>query len=503
LKLRSKILFILVLLLVLGFIFVMPHGRYRHALEAYKKELLAKGEKLTIAELAPPPPSANASNGAKAFMQLMRDYKPPTNDYPYMMRMAVPGLGQVGHTNLALVDMFNYEQNLGKVAKLRDVLKAPVLNFDLDYSQGFDLPLAHLVKLKQAEQLTACAAMQAYYAKNFPEARADLLTAVDLVRVYTNDPLMISGLVRIAMTRIALNATWEGLQSDEWTGPQLAELQDKWQGMNLFENSATVITFERACGIAEIAKLREAPNADSLALANPSFAPSGTPADNGVLDNFTHKIGSLYYHLRFSIWKSSWSYDEELCLLQVEQALIETARNANAKGAFVPAFKKLDQQASNIFQLHPDATNHFLFGELNDQVFVRYLQKLAQAETARRLCVTAIALKRYHLQHSAYPATLDDLVPAILPAVPVDFMDGKPLRYKLRPDGDFLLYSVGEDGQDNGGDPTPASQSISSTSFNWLTSRDIVWPRVATPAALEEYHRLSQSMTNSTPRPKP
>jgi hypothetical protein len=495
-KLRSKILLVLVLLLVLGFIFILPHGRYRHAVEAYKKELLARGEKLTIAELAPPP-STNPSNGAKVFMQFMKDYKAPTNDYPYMMRMVAPGLAQIVHTNLALADMFNYAQNLSNVAKLREILTAPVLDFDLDYSQGFDLPLAHLVKLKQAEQLTACAAMQAYYAKNFPEARADLLTAVDLVRVYTNDPLMISGLVRIAMTRIALNATSEGLQSDEWTDPQLAELQDKWQGMNLFENSPTVMAFERACGIAEIAKLREAPNADSRFSANASFAPSGTSADNGILDNLTHQFGSLYYHLRFSIWKSSWSYDEELCLLQVEQALIETARNANTTGAFAPAFKKFDQQASNIDQLHPDATNHFLFGELNDQVFVHYLQKLAQAETARRLTVTAIALKRYHFQHGTYPAALNDLVPAFLPAVPSDFMDGKPLRYRLRPDGDFLLYSVGEDGQDDGGDPTPVVQPAYSTSFNWLTGRDIVWPRVATPAALEEYHQLSQSTTNA------
>jgi hypothetical protein len=501
-KLRSKILFALVLLLVLGFIFLMPHGRYRHAVEAYKTELIAKGEKLTIAELSPPPPPANASNGARAFMQLMKDYKVP-NDYPYMMRMVAPGLAQVVHTNLVVAEMFNYEQNLSNVAKLREVLKAPVLNFDLDYSQGFDLSLPHLSKLKAAEQLITITAMQTFYSKNFSEASGDLLTAVDLVRVYTNDPLMISGLVRVAMAQIAIGLTWEGLQSDEWTDPQLAELQVKWRSMKLFADSSAVLAFERACGIVEIAKLREAPNADSLALANPSFAPSGTPADNGVLDKVTHQFGSLYYHLRFSIWKSSWSYDEELCLLQVEQALIETARNANDTGAFAPAFKRFDQQASNINQLHPDATNHFLFGELNDQVFVHYLQRLALTETARRLCVVAIALKRYHLQHGTYPATLNDLVPAFLSTVPADFMDDKPLRYKLRPDGDFLLYSVGEDGQDDGGDPTPVSQPGSSTSFNWLLGRDIVWPRVAIPAALDEYHRLSQSTTNSPPGLKP
>jgi hypothetical protein len=89
---------------------------------------------------------------------------------------------------------------------------------------------------------------------------------------------------------------------------------------------------------------------------------------------------------------------------------------------------------------------------------------------------------------------LNDLVPIFLSSVPADFMDGKPLRYKLRSDGDFLLYSVGEDGNDDGGDPTPVPPS---TSFNWLSGRDIVWPRVATPAALEEYRQNSRANTNT------
>ena len=193
------------------------------------------------------------------------------------------------------------------------------------------------------------------------------------------------------------------------------------------------------------------------------------------------------------MWKSSWSYDEELCYLQMLNDGLESCRLANATGAVVPALDKLKKEDASIVQRHPEATNHFWIFDPNTGSFDTYLLRLAQAETGRRLCVAAIALKRYRLQHGAYPATLNDLVPAILPAVPTDFMDGKPLRYRLRPDGDFLLYSVGEDGRDDDGDPTPASQS---TSFYWLLGRDIVWPRVATPAALEEYHRLSKSVTN-------
>jgi hypothetical protein len=68
--------------------------------------------------------------------------------------------------------------------------------------------------------------------------------------------------------------------------------------------------------------------------------------------------------------------------------------------------------------------------------------------------LAAIALELWHRHHDRWPATLDELVPSLLPAVPVDRVDGKPLRYVVH-DGQPLLYSVGEDGQDDGGSGNP------------------------------------------------
>jgi hypothetical protein len=62
----------------------------------------------------------------------------------------------------------------------------------------------------------------------------------------------------------------------------------------------------------------------------------------------------------------------------------------------------------------------------------------------------ALALERYRRNHGGWPNTLDDLVPKYLLRVPNDPQDGKPLRYKRRPDG-FIVYWVGFDGTDDGG----------------------------------------------------
>ena len=66
-----------------------------------------------------------------------------------------------------------------------------------------------------------------------------------------------------------------------------------------------------------------------------------------------------------------------------------------------------------------------------------------------------IAVERYRIAHGQYPETLAAVVPAFLPAVPVDPMTGNPLLYtRIENDPhlrEYLVYSTGIDGIDNGG----------------------------------------------------
>ena len=69
----------------------------------------------------------------------------------------------------------------------------------------------------------------------------------------------------------------------------------------------------------------------------------------------------------------------------------------------------------------------------------------------RRAAAAAVAIRRFALAHDGRrPKTLGQLVPADLAAVPLDPMSGRPLIYS--PGGaDPIVYSVGENGVDNGG----------------------------------------------------
>jgi uncharacterized membrane protein len=80
----------------------------------------------------------------------------------------------------------------------------------------------------------------------------------------------------------------------------------------------------------------------------------------------------------------------------------------------------------------------------------------------------ALALELYHRRHGDWPASLDQLVPDLLPAVPPDRFDGQPLRYLVR-DGRPVLYSVGADRDDDRGRPTALASSAIPIEYGQLT----------------------------------
>jgi hypothetical protein len=76
--------------------------------------------------------------------------------------------------------------------------------------------------------------------------------------------------------------------------------------------------------------------------------------------------------------------------------------------------------------------------------------RLELARMQTRLAQVALALAAYEAERGAYPATLAELSPAHLRAVPVDSFVEKPLMYSPKGDG-YGLRSVGPNMKDDGG----------------------------------------------------
>ena len=101
------------------------------------------------------------------------------------------------------------------------------------------------------------------------------------------------------------------------------------------------------------------------------------------------------------------------------------------------------------------------------------------ATQSRDATLVAIALTVYHRRHGQWPERLEQLCPNLLPEVPPDRFDGKPLRYRIM-DGYPLLYSVGRNRIDEGGQrPSDNQDGPEARDGDWQ-----LWPPPLTRGAI-------------------
>jgi hypothetical protein len=75
-----------------------------------------------------------------------------------------------------------------------------------------------------------------------------------------------------------------------------------------------------------------------------------------------------------------------------------------------------------------------------------------RCRTFVNLARTALAVERFRGTHGRLPERLEELVPEWQDEVPADYWNnGKPLSYRVREDGEYVVYSYGENRRDNGG----------------------------------------------------
>lgn len=138
-------------------------------------------------------------------------------------------------------------------------------------------------------------------------------------------------------------------------------------------------------------------------------------------------------------------------LLDVHGRLMDRVVAASARPLFQQ--QDLDRIDNEIEQMYGDPLRSIRYWPI--VYLLPALGKAAQAGeyaiAGRDALQVAIALELYRRRHGQWPATLDDLTPSLIPAIPVDRFDGAPMRYALR-EGQPVLYSIGCNHRDDGGE---------------------------------------------------
>ena len=359
---------------------------------------------------------------------------------------------------------------------------------DLDYKKGFDLQLAHLASLKRSAQWLSASTLYNLHQGSPQKACADVRAMLALVKGDTDERILISQLVRIAIGAIGANATWEILQNPDVSDDDLAQLQQDWQSLDFSKSLEQALVFERAQDLQEFAQTRT--STEKFNRFWGYFYAPNNPVEND-LDQMGPIRRSLFLRKWDELrWRWFWSYQDELYGLQSLQVVIDATLIAETNKSFqaVQSFTDTNLTPLNIKRNSVNPMNG-LRTAFSAGAFSATLRKVARIETARNMVITAIVLKRYELRHHQLPVTLDRLTPDLLQAVPIDCMDGQRLRYRRNADGTFLLYSVGENGVDDGGDPS-LEKFVKSSNHYWQNDHalDWVWPQPATPEEIKNYY---------------
>jgi hypothetical protein len=503
-------------LILIGVVFVGGNFFWvRYALTSYRQQLIASGEKLAVAELIPPA-IRESSNGATRFLRAsalvpaklaLWETNPPNP-----MVMIAPGKALVCWQQPAVITKFrrnematnSWREMQAEVERVAAALEGfdaladfATIDFHFDYYQGFSGLLPNLAPMKGASQRLSYATVVALQRGDVAAALQHLRAMLALARGNTTEHLVISQLVRIAITAITFNATWEFLQNPNLTEAQLAILQREWAELEFSQAAESAIAMERAVAEMTISDMRH--SSAEFRKVTGAFGGGGGgggPTPVGGPMGRILQLGEELLHgtgerTRETLWRVAWSYPDQLRMLQGQQLLLETLRDARRTGDFSTAIQTQEQRLDALGI--PKDSAWFSGEEFNLRhafssgvsSLRKFTKKIMMIETSRQLVVTVIALERYKRHHGNYPAELASLVPDWVSALPQDPVNGQPLRYRLNDDGTFTLYSIGEDGVDNGADASNANPA--STSFHWQQGRDWVWPKPASKEEIESY----------------
>ncbi len=490
-RILRRILFLFVTFVTLiALFYTFENWRGKRAWRAYSKELKAQGVVLDFAAILPPEIPADSNFATTPFFADIFKGKPsPTNirdrwpkafdDAQQRFQTIEKSSGrknserrptdlvgwQIAFRKLSDVPTDELEKHIESIdpairAKAaHEVLTAlkvygPVLDelraassrpnsrylvyYDLENPWGILLP--HLAIIKRTHQMLQLKGAAELAAGNVDGAFHDLQLQLRLVDSLESEPFAISHLVRITGFQIALHTLWEGM--GRWSAAQLAQTQARLASVNFVADLYKTFASERSTAVVFVDLLQKQRQRGKLLQALLPETPLGDRLSVGMFPMGWFELERRNYVEMFQSYY--------LQPIEVSNRVL----NARLAKANERAIDKQLGRTSRVFIEHR-ILSRALLPALN-----RIQDKTAQGQVAAHQAVIACALERHRLAKGHYPDDLGALVPGFLPRLPIDPVNGGPMRYKPG-----KLYSIGWDEKDDGGIP---GKSLFGSEGDWV-----------------------------------
>ncbi len=298
-------------------------------------------------------------------------------------------------------------ENAEALRLLHEAASRPASRYPLDFSNGVQMLLPHLAKLRASVRLLRIEALVAAEDGDTGRALSAIQAALAAADSVRQEPVLVSQLLRIACHQITADAINRMLNTAAFSDAELTQLGAYLREAEDPGAFTRAMAGDRALGLASFDHpeqfLAESPEIQSLGL--------GAASALGTIISITGMAaGDRRRYLAIMdevITASQRPLPEAMALMNAMGPRIQDERT------WIPSFT--DSLVPGLVHL--------------TEAFARDAAFVATAETA-------VAVERYRLANdNAIPERLEQLVPAFLPAVPVDPFDGNPLRYQSNGNG--------------------------------------------------------------------
>ncbi len=340
-------------------------------------------------------------------------------------------------------------------AKLDEAAKSGLRQsrYAVDLRLGFEVLLPHLAELRVLAREGAVEAWVAAVEWRPEDAATAVLDLIPLANSLEGEPLLISQLVRMAIYGIAVDSLQTVMNRTELPEAMLARLQDGMkhavppleQGPFL----SRAMAGEEAVALSSQYNHWEADGYETLW--------SGRGAETKERSAYSLLRGVLECMGSDLI---GMNRTERMVMARMQAANRDNASEAAKTGRLPGVVARYETTLASMSYHAP--LSYVLLPALE-----RAYESEWRVRTQLDMACTALAVERHRLANGRLPGRLEELVPSFLDRVPMDpWNDGKPLSYRVKENGEFVVYSFGRNGTDQKGEEVKE---------NWWTNGDITF----------------------------
>ena len=355
------------------------------------------------------------TNAADVYLQAFSAYV-GNKDFEYTLpvlgdRETLPGPGESLPKDVADRIAYYLQQNADAITKLDEAATIESCRFPIDLTQGIGTLLPHLGSVRNSARIRVLQSALNESRGDSDAAASSCLKIFALTNAIKNEPILISALVNQSMQKIAHEELKRLIVNGGLSDQSIGLIQRAILANDNHRLMHRAFIGERCMGEGLFLNVEQL---DLNAKLNPVFVLTWLI---GLMDldnaYYLDQMGAYINVVQVITWPLPDEYvDNEY----------DIPRLYLVSGIVMPAL---------------------------DNCIVNSIETIAQ----QQVLLAGIGIEQYRRATGELPETLEVLTPRYMDHVPIDPFTGQPLKYRYEHDG-AVVYSIGQDGQDNGGNPS-------------------------------------------------